>query len=56
MKPLIITGIVLLIVILLLLLTFGMMRAAKRGDMMQEVINSQRNLDEAEQKPTQAGK
>lgn len=34
MKPLIITGVVLLIVILLLLLTFGMMRAAKRGDMM----------------------
>lgn len=55
MKPLIITGIILLI-ILLLLLTFGMMRAAKRGDMMQEVINSQSNLDEAEQKPTQAGK
>lgn len=55
MKPLIITGIILLI-ILLLLLIFGMMRAAKRGDMMQEVINSQRNLDEAEQKPTQEGK
>lgn len=55
MKPLIITGIILLI-ILLLLLIFSMMRAAKRGDMMQEIIDAQRNLDEAEQKPTQTGK
>lgn len=49
MKPLIIT-LVVLFVLFMLLLTYALMCAAKRGDIMQETINSQRNLDQAEQK------
>lgn len=49
MKTLIIT-LVALFVLFMILLTYSLMRAAKRGDLMQEIINSQRNLDEAEQK------
>lgn len=49
MKPLIIT-LVVLFVLFMLLLTYALMCAAKRGDIMQETINSQRNLGQAEQK------
>lgn len=56
MKPLIITGIILLTILIGDICVMCLMRAAKRGDMMQEIINSQRNLDEAEQKPTQERK
>lgn len=49
MKPFIITVIILLALVVMLL-TIGLAQAAKRGDMMQEAINAQHNLDIAEQK------
>ena len=49
MKPLIIT-LIILFVLIVLLLTYALMRASKRGDMLQEIIDAQHNLDQAEQK------
>lgn len=50
MKPFIIIALVVLLVLAFLLFTYSLMWAAKRGDMMQEALDAQYNLDQAEQK------
>lgn len=49
MKPLII-ALIILFVLIVLLFTYALMCASKRGDMLQEIIDAQHNLDQAEQK------